>query len=127
MLLTAKILAGLVLVIHVYIVLLETILFRSRGRKVFGLTREQVDIMAPAMSNQGCYNGFLAAALAVGFLHPDSATATAFTVFGLLCVAVAGIWGALTVQKRILFVQTVPAALALIALYFAQPAAVPAI
>lgn len=117
MLITAKILIGVVLVIHVYIVLLETVMFRSRGRKVFGLSNEQVEMMAPAMSNQGCYNGFLAAALAVSFLHPDPAIGNAFAVFGLACVAVAGIWGAVTVQKRILYVQTVPAVLALIALY----------
>lgn len=120
MLLASKILIGVVLAIHVYIVLLETVLFRTRGRKVFGLSREQVEIMAPAMSNQGCYNGFLAAALAVGLLHPDAATGNAFSVFGLLCVAVAGLWGAVTVQMRILYVQTVPAALALAALYFAR-------
>lgn len=117
MLMVAKILAGVVLLIHVYIFLLETVMFRSRGGKVFGMSDAQVEMMAPAMSNQGCYNGFLAAALAVGFLHPDPATARAFTVFGLACVAVAGIWGAATVQKRILYVQTVPAALALAALF----------
>ena len=118
MLLIANILIGLVLLIHVYIVLLETVMFRTR--KVFGLNSEQVDMMAPAMSNQGCYNGFLAAALAVGLLHPDPAIGRAFLVFGLLCVAIAGIWGAVTVQKRILYVQTVPATLALIALYLAR-------
>ncbi len=120
MLLIANILIGLVLLIHVYIVLLETVMFRTRGRKVFGLSSEQVEMMAPAMSNQGCYNGFLAAALAVGLLHPDPAIGKAFSVFGLLCVAIAGIWGAVTVQTRILYVQTVPAALALGALYLAQ-------
>ncbi len=120
MLLIANILIGLVLVIHVYIVLLETVLFHGRGRKVFGLSREQAAMMAPAMSNQGCYNGFLAAALALGLLHPDPAIGRAFAVFGLLCVAVAGVWGAVTVQKRILFVQTVPATLALAALYLAK-------
>jgi putative membrane protein len=119
MLIAAKILAGLVLLIHVYIFLLETVLFQSRGRKVFGLTQAQADVMQPAMSNQGCYNGFLAAALACGFLLPDAATGRAFTVYGLACVAVAGIWGALTVQVRILFVQTVPAVLALAALLLA--------
>ncbi len=118
--LLSKILIGLVLAIHVYIVLLETVLFRSRGRKVFGLRAEQVEIMAPAMSNQGCYNGFLVAALAVGLLHPDPVVGKAFAVFGLGCVAVAGIWGAVTVQKRILYVQTVPATLALIALGLAK-------
>lgn len=120
MLLAAKILIGVVLAIHVYIVLLETVLFRSRGRKVFGLTKEQVEIMAPAMSNQGCYNGFLAAALAIGLLHPDPAIAMSFSIFGLACVAVAGIWGAVTVQMRILFVQAVPALLALAAVYLAR-------
>jgi putative membrane protein len=115
----AQVLAGLVLLIHVYIFLLETVLFQSRGRKVFGLSKEKAEIMAPAMSNQGCYNGFLAAALAAGFLLPDPAMAQAFTVYGLACVAVAGIWGAATVQIRILFVQTVPAVLALGALYLA--------
>ena len=119
MLLAANLLIGIVLVIHVYIVLLETVLFRSRGRKVFGLRPEQVETMAPAMSNQGCYNGFLAAALALGLLHPDAAIAHAFAMFGLVCVAVAGVWGAVTVQMRILYVQTVPAALALAALYLA--------
>ncbi len=119
MLIAAKVLAALVLFIHVYIFLLETVLFQSRGRKVFGISREHADIMAPALSNQGCYNGFLAIALACGFLLPDAATAHAFTVYGLACVAVAGIWGAITVQIRILFVQTVPAVLGLAALYLA--------
>jgi putative membrane protein len=113
----AQVLAGLVLVIHIYIFLLETLLFQSRGRKVFGLTKEHADIVAPAMSNQGCYNGFLAVALVAGFLLPDPAMARAFTVYGLGCVAVAGLWGAATVQIRILFVQTVPAVLALGALF----------
>ena len=117
MLLVAQILTGLVMLIHVYIFLLETVLFDTRGRKVFGLSREQAATMKPAMSNQGCYNGFLAVALALGFLHPDAATAGAFAMYGLGCVAVAGVWGALTVQIRILFVQTVPAVLALAALF----------
>lgn len=114
MLLLAQIVTGIVLLLHVYIVLLETVLFQTRGRKVFGLSREKADIVQPAMSNQGCYNGFLVAALAVGFIHPDPAIAHAFTVFGLACVAVAGLWGAATVKRSILFIQTVPAAVALI-------------
>jgi putative membrane protein len=116
--LAATILIALVMLIHVYVVLLETVLFRSRGRKVFGLKQDQVEVLAPAMSNQGCYNGFLAAALAVALLHPDPAIGRAFAVFGFVCVAVAGVWGAVTVQKRILYVQTLPAVIGLIALYF---------
>ncbi len=112
----AQVLIALIALLHVYFVLLETVLFKSRGRRVFGLSAEKAEIMAPAMSNQGCYNGFLVAALAVGLLHPDPAVANAFTCYGLLCVAVAGIWGAFTVKMTILFFQTVPAAIAL-ALY----------
>jgi putative membrane protein len=119
MLLAAHILTALVLLIHAYIVVLETVLFKTRGRKVFGLKADQVDALAPLMANQGCYNGFLVAALGLGFLYPDPAVALAFTVFGLACVAVAGVFGAFTVMTRILYVQTVPAALALAALYLA--------
>ena len=113
MLLIATILTAVVIAIHVYIVLIETVLFRTRGRKVFGLKDGQVDALAPLMSNQGCYNGFLAAMLAVGLLHPQPYTGRAFVVFGLVCVAIAGVWGAATVSRRILVVQTVPAILAL--------------
>jgi putative membrane protein len=119
MLLIATILTAIVIAIHVYIVLIETVLFRTRGRKVFGIKEGQVDALAPLMSNQGCYNGFLVAMLAVGLLHPAPAIGRAFVVFGVACVAVAGVWGAATVSRRILFVQTVPAALALIAWFAA--------
>ncbi len=116
----AQVLIGLILLLHVYFVLLETVLFKTRGRRVFGLTAEKAEIMAPAMSNQGCYNGFLVAALAVGLLHSNPDVARAFIVYGLVCVMVAGIWGALTVKKVILFFQTVPAALALALYWFSQ-------
>jgi putative membrane protein len=114
MVFSAQILTGLILLLHVYIVLLETVLFEPRGRKAFGLSAEKAAIVRPAMSNQGCYNGFLVAALAVGFLHPDAGVARAFTVFGLCCIAVAGLWGAATVKKTILYLQTLPAAAALL-------------
>lgn len=119
MLLLAQALTAIILLLHVYIVLLETLLFDSRGRKVFGLNKEKADIVRPAMSNQGCYNGFLVAALALGFFHPDAAIAHAFTIFGLACVAVAGLWGAATVMTRILYLQTVPAVVALLLFHFA--------
>lgn len=119
MLLLATVITAVVIVIHVYIVLIETVLFRTRGRKIFGVKDAQVDMLAPLMSNQGCYNGFLAAMLAVGLVHPDPVIGRAFVVFGLVCVAVAGIWGAATVSRRILFVQTVPAVLGLGAILLA--------
>jgi putative membrane protein len=107
------VLVALIGLLHVYIFLLETVLFQTRGRKVFGLSKEKADLVAPLMSNQGCYNGFLAAALALGVFHPDPAIAKAFAYFGLACVAVAGVWGAATAKKSILFIQTVPAVIAL--------------
>ncbi len=119
MLLAAKIVTVVILMLHVYFVILETVLFKTRGRRVFGLTAEKAEIMAPAMSNQGCYNGFLVAALALGLLHPNPVVAAAFTFYGLGCVAVAGVWGAATVKRVILFFQTVPALLALGLYYLA--------
>lgn len=113
MAMTARVLIGVIAFMHVYFLLLETILFKTRGRRVFGIKAEHVDLLAPAMSNQGCYNGFLAAALFIGLLHPDPNVAHNFVLYGLACVAVAGVWGALTVKSIILFFQTVPALLAL--------------
>ncbi|NJM35645.1 MAG: DUF1304 domain-containing protein [Rhodomicrobium sp.] len=111
----AVLLTSLVLAIHVYIVLLETVLFRTRGAKVFRIPRERVEEMAPVLSNQGCYNLFLVAALALGLALPDADIARAFLIYGLGCVIVAGIWGAATVMRRILYIQTLPGALALAA------------
>jgi putative membrane protein len=113
MVLAAQIVTGIVALIHVYIVLLETVLFDSRGKTVFGLTDEAAAIVKPAMSNQGCYNGFLVAALALGLFWPDPTVAKAFAVFGLACVAVAGVWGGLTVKRSILLIQTLPAVVGL--------------
>lgn len=123
MAIVAKVLIILILFMHIYFLLLETVLFKSRGRKVFGLSAEKAEIMGPVMSNQGCYNGFLVVALAIGLLHRDPAVAHAFLLYGLGCVAVAGVWGALTVKTIILFFQTIPAILALMLYNIARIAA----
>jgi putative membrane protein len=104
---------AVVALIHVYIVWLETLGFRSHGARAFGIKRDEAERMAVLFSNQGCYNGFLVAALALALLWPDAAVARAFAWYGLVCVAVAGVWGALSASRRILFVQTVPAVLAM--------------
>ena len=116
----AQVLIVLNMLMHVYIFLLETVLFKTRGRRAFGISSADAAILAPAMSNQGCYNAFLAAALAVGLLHPNLEVARHFVFFGLMCIAIAGLWGAFTVKKTILLFQTVPAVLALTAYHFAQ-------
>ncbi len=118
MAMTAKILIALIALLHTYFFLLETVLFKTRGRRVFGVSKEHADILAPAMSNQGCYNGFLVAALLIGLFHPHHEVRLYFVVYGLSCVAIAGIWGALTVKRQILFIQTVPAVVALVLYHF---------
>ena len=120
MLLAAQILAAVVLLLHVYFVLLETVLYRNRGYKIFGIPKDQMESRAAAMSNQGCYNGFLVAAIALGFFYPEPAIARAFMIYGLVCVVVAGVWGGITVAKKILYIQALPAALALTALYLSK-------
>jgi len=70
-------------------------------------------------ANQGLYNGFLAAGLVWGLLHPNPAFGFQIKIFFLLCVIVAGAYGAATVSRRILYVQAAPAALALVLLWLA--------
>ena len=112
--LIAGILVGLVAAIHVYILVLEMFLWQSdRGRAAFGTTPEFAKASAALAANQGLYNGFLAAGLIWGLIADDPA-GFAFRVFFLGCVIVAGIYGTLTANRRILFVQVVPGALALL-------------
>jgi putative membrane protein len=111
----AQVLILVVALIHVYILVLEMFLWRTRARKIFKTTQEEADRTAVFAKNQGLYNGFLAAGLLWADFSPHGFAPRA--TFFLLCVAVAGIYGAVTVQRRILYVQTVPAALALAALW----------
>jgi putative membrane protein len=108
----AKILVGLVAVIHIYILVLEMFLWRGRARKVFRMSAEKAEMTFQMAQNQGLYNGFLAAGLIWALV-----AGMGYAPFFLICVAVAGIFGAITVQKTILYVQTVPAVLALAAYY----------
>lgn len=114
----AQILIALIALLHAAFFVLETVLFKTRGRRLFGVSKEHAEILAPAMSNQGCYNGFLVAALVIGLLHPNHQVALYFVVYGLSCVIIAGIWGALTVNRRILWIQSVPALVTLVLYHF---------
>ncbi|MDR7326634.1 MULTISPECIES: DUF1304 domain-containing protein [Catenuloplanes] len=110
----ANVVVGLVVVIHLYIVVLEMVLWaRPRGRAVFGTTPEFAEASKTLAANQGLYNGFLAAGL-IWALLADDGTAYQAKLFFLGCVLVAGLYGAATVSRRILFVQAVPAALGLV-------------
>lgn len=110
----ATVLVGAIALFHIWIVVLEMFLWtKPIGRKTFGQSKEQAENSKVLAANQGLYNGFLAAALIVGLLHPDPSIAHAFKVYGLICVAVAGAYGGLTAKPTIFFVQGVPALVAL--------------
>jgi putative membrane protein len=109
----ANVLVALVALEHVYILVLEMFLWtRPAGLRAFGLTQEFAEQTAVLAANQGLYNGFLAAGLIWGLLLRDKGFPV--KVFFLVCVTVAGVFGAITAKPSILFVQAVPAALALI-------------
>ena len=108
-----NVLIGLVAALHLYFLVLEMFLWTTPyGRRVFGTTPDFAVASKVLASNQGLYNGFLAAGLVWGLIA-DGATGFSARVFFLACVAVAGVFGAATVSRRILLVQTVPALLAL--------------
>jgi putative membrane protein len=112
MLLAAQIASAVVALIHLYILVLEMFLWtKPAGRRAFGLTPEFAQASRVLAANQGLYNGFLAAGL-VWSLLPGAPAGVG--VFFLCCVLVAGVYGAATASRKILFVQALPAALALL-------------
>ena len=116
----AVVLVAVVALIHVYIVVLEMVLWTTpRGRAAFGLTPEFAEQTKALAANQGLYNGFLAAGLVWGLVGPDHLR-FGFRVFFCLCVVVAGLYGAATASRRILLVQALPGALALAAVLLAH-------
>ena len=113
-------LVALVAALHVYFLVLEMFLWtKPLGLKTFRNSIEKATNSAVLAANQGLYNGFLAAGLIWGLVQGVPAFAFQIKIFFLLCVIVAGIYGAATVSRRILFVQAAPAALALILLWLA--------
>ena len=119
MAITAKILIGLIAFIHLYILWFEMFAWESRGPKVFRNFPKELFPQTKALAaNQGLYNGFLAAGLIWPFFIENPQWQTNVATFFLSCVAVAGIYGALTAEKKIFFVQALPAIIALLALHF---------
>ena len=112
----AYVLVGLVAALHLYFLVLEMFLWtKPLGRRTFGNTPEFAEASKVLAANQGLYNGFLVAGLVWGLV----AQRYDVCVFFLGCVIVAGIYGAITVSRRILVVQAVPALLALVAVLLA--------
>ena len=116
----ANLLVAVVAALHVYFLILEMFLWtKPLGLKTFRNSIEKATETAVLAANQGLHNGFLAAGLVWGLVHPNAAFAFQIKVFFLLCVIVAGVYGTMTVSRRILYVQAAPAALALILLCLA--------
>ncbi len=112
MLWVARILTVLVAVEHALFFVLEVFLWRTPvGRRTFGTTAEFAESTAAMMKNQGTYNAVLAAGIVFSLWRGDPA----FVLFFLGCVVVAGVVGAVTVKRSILFVQALPALLAAVA------------
>jgi putative membrane protein len=107
-------LIALVAVEHLYFLVLEMFLWtKPAGLRAFGNTQAQADATALLAKNQGLYNGFLAAGLLWSIAASDAREALHLRLFFLGCVVVAGVYGAATVSRKILFLQAMPAALAL--------------
>ncbi len=113
----AGLLVAAIALLHVYILVLEMFLWTTpRAMKAFGTTLEFAQATRALAANQGLYNGFLAAGLLWGLVTGSAPV----QLFFLGCVAVAGVYGALTSNRRILFIQTVPAVLGLLAVLLAS-------
>ena len=120
MTIVAAVLTAVVALLHVWFFVLETFLWQKPlGMRTFRTTPEFARTTATLAANQGLYNGFIAAGLVVGLLKADP-TGFHFKLFFLACVIVAGIYGAVTVQRGILFVQALPGALALAAVLLSR-------
>ncbi|MFJ4781791.1 DUF1304 domain-containing protein [Streptomyces sp. NPDC088794] len=116
----AHVLVGLVAALHAYILVLEMFLWEKKpGRGLHGFDPEMAKATAPLAANQGLYNGFLAAGLVWGLIAADP-TGFRAQVFFLSCVVIAGVYGTVTANRRILFAQALPGTIALAAVLIAQ-------
>jgi putative membrane protein len=116
----ADIAVALVAALHLWFLVLEMFLWdKPFGRRTFGMTPEKAAATKPLAMNQGLYNGFLAAGLLWGL-----AAGAHLQVFFLVCVVVAGVFGAVTTSRKILWVQALPGLVALI-LVLLRPGALP--
>ena len=102
----------LVALLHFYFLVLEMFLWdKPRGLRTFGITPEFAAASKSLAANQGLYNGFLAAGLVWGLIL--GAAGNPVKIFFLACVIVAGVFGACTASRKILWVQALPGAIAL--------------
>lgn len=116
MMILSTILVALVAIEHVYILVLEMFMWTTpRARKAFGTDKQFAQDTKSLAANQGLYNGFLAAGLFWGILHPNGEFGFQLQLFFLICVGVAAIYGSMTAKKSILLMQGLPAFVAILA------------
>lgn len=117
MTIAANVAIGVVALLHLSFLVLEMLLWdKPFGRRVFRLTPEFAQASKSLAANQGLYNGFLGAGLIWGLSL--GAAGASIKVFFLVCVVIAGVFGAATVNRRILWIQAAPAVAALALLWF---------
>src|ERR1700693_2663993 len=110
----AVVMIAIVAALHLYILVLEMFWWRApRGLRSFGMTQEGADSSAKLAANQGLYNGFLAAGLLWGLAAYGVPQGRPIFTFFLVCIIVAGLYGGLTVNRRIILIQSLPAFIAL--------------
>lgn len=110
----SKIMTTLVAIEHLYILWIEMFAWETKGKKTFKTLPEDLFVKTKSMAaNQGLYNGFLSAGLIWTFMISDVIWANNIRLFFLVCVVIAGIFGAKTASKKIFFVQALPAFIAL--------------
>jgi putative membrane protein len=114
----ANLVIAVVAILHLGFLVLEMFLWNHPiGRRTFKMTQEVSESSATLAANQGLYNGFLAAGLIWGLISGEFSV----KLFFLLCVLIAGIFGGFTAKRSILYIQALPALLALILLYLSGP------
>lgn len=110
-----NILIALVALLHLYFLWFEMFAWTTKGPKIFrNFPRDLFEPTKALAANQGLYNGFLAAGLIWSFFIQDPVWKINVSLFFLICVSVAGVYGALTASKKIFFVQALPALLAIL-------------
>jgi putative membrane protein len=119
MVVLAKFVVAVVALLHLYFLVLEMFLWtKPAGRRAFGTTPEFAQASATLAANQGLYNGFLAAGLLWGLSRGGAGYSV--VLFFLTCVVIAGIFGAVTVNRKILFVQALPAVLGIVLMWLTR-------
>jgi putative membrane protein len=114
----SQVIIGLLAIIHIYILWFEMFAWTTKGKKVFRNFDSSLFEKTKSMAaNQGLYNGFLAAGLIWSLLIHEHPWNFYIAIFFLSCILIAGIYGSLTADKKILYVQAIPAAIGLILLH----------